>query len=261
MTLLVVGADRVDAGKTTFAVGLLARLGATGFKPRAGNDYWFDHGDYRAAVAEGRLYGKDARRLADASAIDVTPEAINPIHRLWRPAPGGDGFLGRADRTFVLDRVGDRYVVNAEAEIPHSAREALPLDDAPRVSSVDELNRAIRAHHLPVLDELRERIEATEPTVVESYGDVARPLRDLAVERVAVVEPGRVRVYDGDRYDTACEVATGSPLDGQLEERVDEVVEPIEPVATVTLPPLTPDERSDPEAIAEAYAAAYDALV
>lgn len=261
MTLLVVGADRVDAGKTTFSVGLLARLGATGFKPRAGNDYWFDHGDYRTAVTEGRLYGKDARRLASASAETVAPDAINPVHRLWRPAPAGNGFLGRADRTFVLDRVGDEFLVNAEATVPSSAAAGLPLEDAPRVASVEELNRATREYHLPALDALRERIEATDPAVVESYGDVARPLSGLAVDRVAVVEPERVRVYDGDRYDTACEVATGSPLDGQLEERVSDVIDPIEPVATVTLPPLTSEERADPDAIADAYAEAYDALV
>ncbi|MEF8791499.1 MAG: ATPase, partial [Haloarculaceae archaeon] len=64
MRLLVAGADRVDAGKTTFSTGLVHETGATGYKPRAGNDYWFDHDDYRRAVDAGRLYGKDARRLA-----------------------------------------------------------------------------------------------------------------------------------------------------------------------------------------------------
>lgn len=261
MTLLVAGADRVDAGKTTFTVGLCAHLDATGFKPRAGNDYWFDHDDYLHAVADGRLYGKDARRLAEASAGDVPPEAINPVHRLWRPAPGGDGFLGRADRSFVLDRVGDAYVVNGDAEVPESAVEALPLADAPRVSSVEGLNRLTRERYLPVLDDLRGRIESTEPAVVESYGDVARPIRELVYDRVAVVEPGRARIYDGDRFEVACEVATGSPLDGSLEERIPEVVEPIEPLATVALPPLPSTERSDPDAIAEAYSEAYAALV
>ena len=261
MRLLVAGADRVDAGKTTFSVGLLAHLGATGFKPRAGNDYWFDHDDYRRAVAEGRLYGKDARRLAAASAGDVTPEAINPVHRLWRPAPGGDDFLGRAHRSFVLDRVGDGYVVNAGADVPESAQAVLPLADAPRVPSVEELNRLTRERYLPVLDDLRGRIEATDRAVVESYGDVARPIRGLTYDRVAVVEPERVRIYDGDRFETACEVATGSPRDGKLEERVPEVVEPIEPLASLGLPPLGSAERSDPDAVAEAYGAAYAELV
>jgi predicted P-loop ATPase/GTPase len=38
MTVLVAGAHEVDAGKTTVSTGLLARTGAVGFKPRAGND-------------------------------------------------------------------------------------------------------------------------------------------------------------------------------------------------------------------------------
>jgi predicted P-loop ATPase/GTPase len=262
-TYLVAGARDVDAGKTTFSVGLLARLDAVGFKPRAGNDVWFHHDDYRRAIAEGRLYGKDARRLAAASATDVAPEEINPIHRLWRPAPGGDGFIGAQDRAFLLDRVGEGFIVNASAEPPASAREALPLEGAPRVDSVDALNEQIRARHLPHLEALSHRVSEHEPAVVESYGDVARPLREMDPDRVAVVEPGRVRIYEGGRYWRACEVASGrsGPREGRLEERVADAVAPIEPVATVALPALGAGERTDPDAVADAYAEGYEALI
>jgi predicted P-loop ATPase/GTPase len=54
-TYLVAGARDVDAGKTTFSVGLLARLGGVGVKPRAGNDVRFHHDDYRRAIETGRL--------------------------------------------------------------------------------------------------------------------------------------------------------------------------------------------------------------
>jgi len=67
--ILVAGGARVDAGKTTFSTGLVADLAAragdaVGVKPRAGNDYWYDHDDYRIASDSGRLYGKtrDASR-------------------------------------------------------------------------------------------------------------------------------------------------------------------------------------------------------
>jgi predicted P-loop ATPase/GTPase len=260
---LVAGARDVDAGKTTFSTGLLARVGGVGFKPRAGNDVWFHHDDYRHALGEGSLYGKDARRLAAASAADVGPEDINPIHRLWRPAPGGDGFIGAADREFVLDRVGEGVVVNAGAAVPPSAREALPLEDAPRVETVNGLNEQIRARHLPQLRALSGRVAERDPAVVESYGDIARPLRGVTPDRVAVVEPGRVRVYDGERYWKACKVAGGrsGPHEGRLEERVEDVVAPLDPVATVRLPPLEADARSSPGAVAEAYADAYRQLV
>jgi len=271
MKLLVAGADRVDAGKTTFSTGVLERIGGVGYKPRAGNDYWFDHDDYRAAVDAGRLFGKDAKRLTAASDVEVTPEAINPIHRLWRPFPGtGRGLIGGTDRRFVLDRVGEAFVVNAGADVPRSAREELPIDDAARVRTVEELNQLTADRYLPLLATLADEIRERDRAVIESYGDVALPLGDVEVDAVGVVEPGRARVYDGDRYLTACEVVAGSGRRtgrafggrvGTLEERVDDVTAHIDPTATVSLPALGSDERADPAAVADAYEVAYDALL
>lgn len=261
MTLLVAGADRVDAGKTTFAAGLTAYLGTTGFKPRAGNDVWFDHDECREAVTAGRLYGKDAARLAEATEGDFTPEDLNPVHRLWRPAPGPDtGLLGDSDREFLVDRVGESYVRNATVSLPDLVREHLPVAEARPVSSVAELNEVTEAHYLPALDAVAERIERTPDSVVESYSDVARPLRELEPAAVAVVEPRRARIYRGERYAKACTVASGGPGDGQLETRVGSVIDLIEPTRTVGLDALTGAQREDPDAIATAYVEAYDAL-
>jgi predicted P-loop ATPase/GTPase len=262
MTLLVAGGSRVDAGKTTFSVGLLARTGAVGFKPRAGNDYWFDHDDYRDAVDQGRLFGKDARKLAATAPGEREPEDINPVHRLWRPAPrGGSGLLGREDRTFLLDRVGDRFVVNGGVELPDSARESLDLDDAVRVESLPEFNEAMASLHVPAQEALAEEIEAADLAVVESYADVARPLGDVDPRAVAVVEPGHVGVYDGPRYEKACQVASGGYQTGRLEEKVPDVTDLLDPVARVTLPPLRNAERTGPQTVAGAYEDAYDALL
>ncbi|MFC4988584.1 ATPase [Saliphagus infecundisoli] len=260
-TVLVVGADRVDAGKTTFSTGLLARTGGRGYKPRAGNDYWFDHDDCLASLAEGRLHGKDAAALADAERGDRTPEELNPIHRLWRPAPaGGSGLLGRSDREFVVDRVGERFVVNAEASVPDRVAEALALEDAPRVGSVRELNELTEARYLPLFDELAREVRSAEFAVVESYGEVALPL-DCEPAAVAAVEPGRVRLYRGDRYLRACEVATSAPREGRMERRVGDVVDYIDPVGSRRLPALSSRERADPERVADAYGEVYDALL
>jgi predicted P-loop ATPase/GTPase len=275
MKLLVAGGDRVDAGKTTFSVGLCHETGATGYKPRAGNDYWFDQDDYRTAIDQGRLFGKDAKRLADASPGDPEPETLNPVHRLWLPTPGeGKGLLGQEGRAFVCDRVrvagetdhpttpaGDAYVVNGQRDPPQSARETLPLDTAAGVDSLPQFNDLMATLHAPATAAVGERIAAADRAVVESYADIARPLADLAVDAVAVVEPRRCRVYDGDRYTKACEVASGSAHEGQLEERVDNVVGLLEPVATVELPALAGDERRTPATVAEAYAPAYEALL
>lgn len=269
MILLVVGADRVDAGKTTFSVGLLERTGAVGYKPRAGNDYWFDHDDCRRALTEGRLYGKDATRLAAAESRGREPEALNPVHRLWRPTPGGGtGLLGRRDREFVVDRIGcgedATYVRNATADVPDPVASALPLEDAVSVESVAAFNAVAERRYVPAFEELAAEIESARVAVVESYGDVANPLQSLdpaAIDAVAAVEPGRARIYPGDRYCRACEVASSSPTEGAIEKRVPDVLEYVEPLERVRLPALGSDERDAPAAIARAYEDAYDALL
>jgi predicted P-loop ATPase/GTPase len=271
MTLLVAGGDRVDAGKTTFAAGLLAWLrdrgaAAVGFKPRAGNDWWFDHGDVRAALSGSALHGKDVRRLAAAGAGEQRPGALNPLHRLWRPTPGETGLLGEAGRTFLVDRLataeGASFVVNGAAEddghLPDAVREALPLADAARVDDVPTFNEVMESRYLPAFDRLRDRVERAPRAVVESYADVAAPLSGVSYDAVAVVDPGRARVYDGGRYGRAVQVASGGPRDGRLEERVGDVVSMVDPVATVALPALS---DPDPETVASAYAPAYGELV
>ena len=116
-------------------------------------------------------------------------------------------------------------------------------------------------YHAPALSALDERIAEREAAVVESYSDIARPLSGLAPDAVAVVEPRRCRMYDGDRYVKACEVASGSAHEGRLEERVGSVVGLLDPAATVPLPALTGEERADAGTVADAYADAYEALL
>ncbi len=266
MRLLVVGADRVDAGKTTFSTGLLERIDGVGFKPRAGNDYWFDHDDCRRSLSEGRLYGNDARRLAAAGSGQPGPESINPVHRLWRPARGtSPGLVGREDRTFLVDRVGETYVRNAAADLPERVLRELPLSTAVTVDSVEELNAVTRDRYLPAFQALADRVREAERAVVESYGDVALPLSGTTFDAVAVVEPGGARVYDGERWVIACDVTPGrtgtDPGAGSLEQRVDDVERHLAPLASVALPPLGGDVRSDPAAVADAYEVAYDAVL
>ncbi len=265
MKLLVAGSAEVDAGKTTFTTGLIDRTGVRGYKPRAGNGYWYDQDDYRRAIETGRLYGKDAKRIAAANGGSDRPESINPVHRLWMPTPGrGKGLLGRDGRRFLFDRVtldSDAYAVNGMADIPPKARRAFPLDRAPLVESLPELNDLMAELHVRALDSLTAEIDGREAAIVESYADIARPLSEFVPDAVAVVEPRRCRIYDGDRYAKACEVASGSAHEGRLEERVDHVIELLEPNGSVTLPALSSEERAAFDTVADAYGDAYDELL
>jgi predicted P-loop ATPase/GTPase len=265
MKLLVAGSAEVDAGKTTFTTGFIERTGVRGYKPRAGNGYWYDQDDYRRAVEEGRLYGKDAKKIAAANDGSVRPEAINPIHRLWLPTPGrGKGVLGREGQRFLFDRVtleSDTYIVNGTTEIPPAAERAFPFSTAKHVESLPELNKVMADYHARALEELTVEIDTRGSAIVESYADIARPLAEFRPDAVAVVEPRRCRVYDGDRYANACEVASGSAHEGRLEERVEHVIELLEPRGAVALPALSSEERDDLSIIADAYEDAYDELL
>jgi len=121
-------------------------------------------------------------------------------------------------------------------------------------------NRRVRLHRR-ALDGAADRIASADRAVVESYADIARPLAGFEPDAVAVVEPGRARLYDGERYANACSVASGSAQEGRLEERVGTVLELVEPRARVSLPPLTGDRQADAGAIVDAYEPAYEALI
>lgn len=271
MIVLVAGGDRVDAGKTTFSMGLLERTGAIGYKPRAANDYWFDHDDCLDALARGRLYGKDASKLADAERGDRAPEALNPVHRLWQPAADSSAeILGRPDREFIVDRIvrpnadDPLYVRNGTVDVPDIVEASLPLEESLTVESLEELNELMQREYLPAFRTLASEIASAELAVVESYGDVARPLESLdedLVSAVAVVEPGTARIYRGSRFCRGCAVAGSSPGAGTLETRVPDVTDSIEPVARVSLPPLAAEQRNDPKAVADAYEPAYETLL
>lgn len=261
MKALVAGSVPLRAGKTTFSLGLVERLGAVGYKPRSAFNWWHHHDPYREAVGRGRLYGRDARKLAAASPGEREPESINAVHRLWRPLPVPErGLLGREGETFVLDRAGSEYVVNGTAEVPALARERLPLSDARRIDSVDALDALVGELHEPALATLASEIRDRDAAVVESYADVAVPV-DASFDRVAVIEPTRVRIYDGERYLRAREVAGRSPRAGRLETPVEEVTGMLDPIGRAVLPPLSGADRGDPTRIAEAYEPAYDALL
>jgi len=112
---------------------------------------------------------------------------------------------------FLVDRVGDQFVVNGTVSLPDQVRERLPLADAHTVSSLDQFNEVMARLHVPALESLAVEIEDAQRAVVESYGDVARLLADLAADAVAVVEPTRAKMYDGDPLREGLRSGDGRP--------------------------------------------------
>lgn len=261
-TILVTGSRNVDAGKTTFATGLVSHVDGIGVKPRAGNDYWYDYDTVGPTLSEGRLVGKDAKRLAAVSSGSIDAEELNPLHRLWRPIRSGSGdIFGREGSEFLVDRVGSEFVLNGVVDLPDAVLDGLPLSDARSVESLEEINQLMESRHRPALRSVTSLLSEYDRVVVESYADVARPIRDVDVDAVAVVGGGSVEVYDGDRFCRAATVASGSPSMGRLEERVSDVTDLLEPEGRDSLPPMVSTERSDPETVASRYENAYRDLL
>lgn len=261
MRVLVAGGRQVDSGKTTFTRGLHAATGVAAYKPRAANDRWTHYEFYCRALEEGILYGKDARRLAADQDHTLTIETLNPIHRLWQPARDGDGLLDMPNQEFVLDRAGDSYIVNGTVELPEALTAALPLADAPRVTSLDELNRHVANRHAAALAGLCDHLARGDPAIVESYSDIASPLPETSIDLAAVVEPERVRLYAGDRYADACAAVPTRPREGVMEPVASRAIQELSPLASHPLPPLREATRSTPVEIARAYREPYETVV
>lgn len=262
MTLLVVGKKQVNSGKTTFTLGLVERISGVGFKPRASNSYWYHYDQFLRSVQKGSLYGKDASFLSKVSSDISNPEEINNLHRLWRPSPQkNSGILGRQGSEFVLDRLGDKYIVNNNIKLPDLLKDNLSLEDCIYIESFDDFNELMENEYIDEMENFREKVKCFEDSIVESYKDIALPLQGIGFSRVAVVEPMQVEIYEGSKYIKACKICMGSNREGILEPVVEDVVDYLSPLATVRLPILTSEEKQDPKKIKSKYNGIYDRLL
>lgn len=259
-----------DAVQRAFSNGILygndaerlAAAGGTGFELMPDTEQKNTTESTRDSTRDGTDSTHESQR-------NPHPTDINPVHRLWRPTPGATGLLGEQDRTFIIDRVataeGPHYVVNSSAErdgyIPDDAYEALPLEEATRVRSVEDLNEVTAELYLDTFDRLSTRLDALDrPLVIESYADIAVPL-ETPVDAVAVVEPTRVRLYQGPRFLKTRERVAGSPRQGSFESHTDAVTDGLDPDAVRGLDPLPETQRNDISAVANNYATVYDSLL
>jgi predicted P-loop ATPase/GTPase len=266
LQILIVGLKEKDAGKTSLALALLAYLrekgfNACGFKPRAGNSVWYDYDVVHEALSQGKLYGKDAKRLKAAStsrsvagAANLVEEFINPIHRLWAEPQHIDPITQIP--YFILDRVTlwfkegakNRVVENDALPVEYRCDDALFEKLRAKASSIyhvrdlNSLNKLTEEYYdLAVELVYKEMNKQYDCLVIESYSDIALPwkrLKDLDV--VIGVKPGQLSVYDPEKYLAAVQLSASTY--SQEELATSRIVELVKPIKEVKVPPFMSEE-------------------
>ena len=285
VTVLVVGFEAVDSGKTTLAASLARALAAEGFdvgvaKPVGGVDLW--HSPWVLGEAErlGLVVSGDALSLVRMSEAGDPLEEVNPLafylapldpsRHEWRRA-SLEALAGEPARRTVYARVtacrgGSRETAHA---VNLEALERLPGAWASRLEGLagklrpplmrggDELMASLMgAGSLAAADSCLARIlERHEVVVVESQSDVAAPTPlSAAADLVVAVAPGKAAIVDGDRYAKALNVA--GAMGAPHLYRAPEAVHLARPTASIDLPPLEDPRTGYPpdalEAIVEA---------
>ena len=259
---LIVGLKEKDAGKTSFALALLAYLreegiNASGFKPRAGNSVWYDYDVVHEALTQGRLYGKDAKLLSSASAyssVSTTQieEFINPIHRLWAEPSRINPISQIPD--FILDRVTLWYKDGVKNLVVENEALSADYNNADfrniranastiyQVRDLKTLNTITEKYYSYAVELAYKRMLAQhEYVVIESYSDIALPwngLNDLDI--VIGVKPGQMLVYEPKKYLAAVQLVT--PTYSQEEIRTARIVDLIKPLKVVNVPPFRSEQ-------------------
>ncbi len=262
--ILIVGLKGQDAGKTTLALALLAYLrekgfNACAFKPRAGNNVWYDFDVVHDALSQGRLYGKDATRLKAASAFSaaddlLSEECINPIHRLWMEPPRISSMSQIPG--FIIDRVthwykdGARNMVVENETLPAMYRCSDTLlaqlranaSEIYHVRDLNTLNKLTEKYYDLAIELAYKKVVAQHDCVViESYSDIALPWNGLnSLDAVIGIKPRQMLVYEPKKYLAAVQLVT--PTYSQEEISTARIVELIKPLKVVNVPPFTSEQ-------------------
>jgi len=258
--VLVVGFREVDSGKTTVALALIRYLrengiDACGFKPKAGNSIWYDFDIVYEALMQGRLYGKDAALLKRESQTELPEEVISPVHRLWCVLPADYEAITLEVPHFIADRVTicknnyEHYViVNKALPFKHDAENLInklcqKATAVIYVTGPNDLNE-VSGFYDEATDKAYEVISRRHDLIIyESYSDNALPWSGIngRIDLILGVEPGRIHVYDPDRYFLALQLLEGF----RREITVNRIRGLIKPLKTIKVPPYRSGEVID----------------
>lgn len=250
--ILIVGFKEVNSGKTTVALALLRYLrengvNACGFKPKAGNNVWYDFDIIYESLMQGRLYGKDAKLMRGESQTELPEEVISPIHRLWSMPPVDYETAFPEIPYFIIDRITfcrnhyEHYII---------INKTLPFEHGVECFINRLCQRAARVIYITGLKDLNEisnlyeeAIESAYKTisqrydfiVYESYSDNALPWNGIEgkVDLVLAIEPGRIYLYDPSKYFLTLRLLKGF----RKEVATNNIRGLIKPMKTVKIPP------------------------
>mgnify|MGYP000132518745 CR=1 FL=1 len=250
--ILVVGFKEKDSGKTMLTQALIWYLrekgiNVCGFKPRAGNNLWYDYDVVYETLSKGRLYGKDAKVLRETSRTSLPEEIINPIHRLWvenstyTPMGRLPGFL--VDRVTTSEHAEFLVVVNKltlEKYLECKWMIEKLCSNAVEVVKIDklkELNRIIIESYDKAISLAYRKIKQNhEVVVIESYSNTALPFNNIkGLKAVLGVEPWHIYLYSPDKYLTAVKLLT--QLRKNTEITTDQIKQLLKPVKEVKVAP------------------------
>ncbi|WP_457619711.1 hypothetical protein [Methanopyrus sp.] len=255
--VLVVGLLETDSGKTTAALPLVSALDLVPFKPRSGHNVWLHYDHTRRCVELGLPVSRDVFRLAEVAGVDLPLTTLNPVHRVWTSPDVGAAvnsdvslryLSAQTDAYVLMDRLDETVFLYTEGtELRYVPDETMEMtrecevEEAREEPAPEELRRTI--------DRAWSRVRKEGPVLVESLNNMAVPWPGvLKCDGVAVaVGPGTALVYDLKDYARAAETLAGP------EAVTLSLLEVLEPLEVVRLPPLDRSRRSDPRKLEEAY--------
>ena len=267
LKILVVGLLRYDSGKTSTVLSIIREAKNRGFdigvsKPISGFDAWSQFKYVLKSMELGVLVGEDLTLLYGEASPNEPVEVVGPLVMLLAP-PDPEAYSWRlstytALTSSTVDQVTvirvtkcseekhytSHYMVEENiAHTPSAMKDMLyklvgvlkPKPENVGKSFVEEL---FREDTISGIDEcVRNVMMNYDLVVVESYNDAAAPtLSSTNVDVVVAVGPGKIALYNGERYRRALSLV--GEIRNPLATTTSEVLSLVKPAKTINARPV-----------------------
>jgi len=255
MRVLIVGLLQFDSGKTSVALSLVEEAVRRGMdvgvlKPVTAFSGWYHYSSLVRSKRFGKLIGEDVYRLHERARSSDPIELESPVVLMHMP-PDPERVEWQSTYFTALN-LGEQIVAIRITKPSRTEHFYVPsnlerLTDAMRFEALD-LVRSLSPKPKEIgdvedivlnvgryADECVEYISSRhELTVIESFNNASAPSESSKSSDVVVlVAPGKVAIYDGERYGKAVDLLLKPPWLVSSEE----VVSLLKPVKTIEIPP------------------------